>query len=204
MKLYTSFTSPFGRKVRVVLLEKKIDCQLIEDVPNTPDSQIASVNPLGKVPVLILDDGKPLYDSSVIVDYLDHVSPVGKLLPAEHRQSVGVKRWEALADGIIDAAILVMNERRRPPAQQSGDWLTRQQQKIDQGLAGLSADLGEHKWCYGGHFSLADIAVGCCLGYLNFRFPELDWAERHPNLAGLYALLGERPSFQDTAPPAAA
>ncbi|KAF0811243.1 putative GST-like protein YibF [Andreprevotia sp. IGB-42] len=198
MKLYSSPTSPYGRKVRIVLLEKKIDCQLIEDIPSAADSKVASVNPLGKVPALVLDDGKPLYDSSVIVEYLDHVSPVGKLLPADHRQAVGVKRWEALADGVTDAAALIVAERRRPPELQSADWVERQQAKIERGLAALSADLGESKWCFAGHFSLADIATGCCLGYLSMRFPDFDWATRHPNLATLYAQLNERPSFVDT------
>ncbi|WP_035059673.1 glutathione S-transferase [Andreprevotia chitinilytica] len=201
MKLYTSHTSPFGRKVRVVLLEKKIEFQWIEEQPNTPGSLIASLNPLGKVPALLLDDGKPLYDSSVIVDYLDQVSPVARLIPAEHRQAIGVKRWEALADGIVDAAVLAFLERRRPAAKQSEEWITRQLEKVDRGLFMLSADLSDRKWCFGGHFSLADIAVGCCLGYLNLRMPALGWADRHPNLAVLFEQLNQRPSFQETQPP---
>ncbi|WP_432724106.1 glutathione S-transferase [Jeongeupia wiesaeckerbachi] len=202
MKLISSLTSPFGRKVRIVLAEKHIDYQLVEDSPHDPDNQIAAQNPLGKVPVLLLDDGKPLYDSSVIVDYLDQISPVGKLIPADHRQGISVKRWEALADGITDAAILVVMESRRPPAQQSAEWSAKQRAKVDRGLERVAADLAERKWCTGDSFTLADIAVGCMLGYLDMRFPDLQWTTLHPNLAELRARLDARPSFADTRPPA--
>ncbi|MBM3116633.1 glutathione S-transferase [Jeongeupia naejangsanensis] len=202
MKLISSLTSPFGRKVRIVLAEKHIDYQLVEDSPHAADNQIAALNPLGKVPVLILDDGRPLYDSSVIVDYLDQISPVGKLIPAEHRQAIGVKRWEALADGITDAAILIVMESRRPAEQQSAEWVAKQQLKIERGLERVATDLADRKWCTGDAFTLADVAIGCMLGYLELRFPELQWAEHHPNLAGLRARLDARASFGDTRPPA--
>ncbi|BCL76233.1 glutathione S-transferase [Jeongeupia sp. HS-3] len=201
MKLISPLTSPFGRKVRVVLAEKHIDYQLVEDSPLNPDNQIATLNPLGKVPVLLLDDGRPLYDSSVIVDYLDQISPVSKLIPAEHRQAINVKRWEALADGIADAAVLIVMEKRRPVEQQSADWIARQQAKIDRGLECVATDLADRKWCVGDAFTLADVAVGCMLGYLDLRFSELDWASRHPNLAELRTRLDVRASFGDTRPP---
>ena len=202
MKLIASLTSPFARKVRIVLLEKKIDCPLQEDSPWAADSQVATYNPLGKVPVLLLDDDSSLFDSRVIVEYLDNISPVSKLLPQENRPFTLTRRWEALADGICDAAVLIVLERKRPTAQQSEDWKTHQLGKVVRGLASLSNDLGEKIWCNGENYSLADIAVGVCLGYLDFRFPELDWKSRYPNLAALQQKLEARQSFIDTRPPA--
>jgi glutathione S-transferase len=203
MKLIASLTSPYARKVRIVLAEKKIDCPIVVDSPWEEDSSVPSFNPLGKVPVLELDDGMPLYDSRVIVEYLDNVSPVSKLLPTGNRQLILTKRWEALADGIIDAAVAIVLERRRPAHQQNDDWVARQHGKVERGLQSLSHDLGERPWCHGDGYSLADIAVGCCLGYLDLRFPEIDWKERYPNLKALQAKLEARPSFADTVPPAA-
>lgn len=203
MKLIASLSSPYARKVRIVLAEKKIDCPVEVDIPWNADSRVADYNPLGKVPVLELDDGMPLYDSRVIVEYLDNVSPVSRLLPEGNRQLILTRRWEALADGIIDAAAAIVIERRRPAAQQSDDWIARQRGKIDRGLAALSQDLGERAWCHGDAYSLADIAVGCCLGYLDFRFPALEWHQRYPNLEALQQKLEARQSFIDTRPPAA-
>lgn len=203
MKLIASLSSPYARKVRIVLAEKKIDCPVEVDIPWNADSRVADYNPLGKVPVLELDDGMPLYDSRVIVEYLDNVSPVSRLLPEGNRQLILTRRWEALADGIIDAAAAIVIEQRRPAAQQSADWIARQRSKIDRGLAALSQDLGERAWCHGDAYSLADIAVGCCLGYLDFRFPAIDWHQQYPNLDALQQKLEARPSFVDTRPPAA-
>jgi glutathione S-transferase len=203
MKLIASLTSPYARKVRIVLAEKKIDCPIEIDIPWNEDSKVAGYNPLGKVPVLELDDGMALYDSRVIVEYLDNVSPVSKLLPEANRQLIFTKRWEALADGIIDAAVTIYLEHRRPPQQQSPEWITRQRDKIERGLATLAQDLGERAWCHGEAYSLADIAVGCCLGYLDFRFAHIEWKERYPNLQALQQKLEARPSFTDTQPPSA-
>lgn len=203
MKLIASFTSPYARKVRIVLADKKIDCPLEEDVPWNPDSQIARYNPLGKVPALELDDGSILFDSRVIVEYLDNISPVARLLPQENRRLINTRRWEALADGITDAAVAIVLEQRRPADKQMPEWIARQQDKIDRGLAAMSADLGERQWCNGEGYSLADIAVGCCLAYLDFRFPAINWRESYPNLASLLERLSVRPSFIDTRPPAA-
>ncbi|UXY14497.1 glutathione S-transferase [Chitiniphilus purpureus] len=200
MKLITSLTSPYGRKVRIVLHEKRIECQIIVASPWEQSHLVCEHNPLGKVPVLLLDDGKPLYDSRVIVEYLEHVSPVGKLIPADHRQAIRAKRWEALADGILDAATAIMQERKRPAKLQSADAIAHNQGKIERGLRQLSHELGERKWCLGDSFSLADIAVGCLLGYLAFRFSEEDWAAAYPNLAALHERLQERPAFLETVP----
>jgi len=204
MKLIASLTSPFARKVRIVLHEKKIDCPLEEVQPWLPDSHVIDHNPLGKVPVLILDDGSSLFDSRVIVEYLDTISPVSRIFPQEKRVLIATRRYEALADGICDAAAAIVIERRRAAEQQSEEWVRRQMQKVERGLTVLSHDLGERHWCNGEGYGLADIAVGVCLGYLDFRFPALNWRERHQNLAALHERLASRPAFADTAPPPSA
>ena len=200
MKLIGSLTSPFVRKVRIVLAEKKIDYEFVIDSPWSPESGVANLNPLGKIPVLALDDDTSLFDSRVISEYLDNVAPNNKLMPTTNRERTEVKRWEALADGISEAAGLVFLERKRPEAQQSADWIERQQEKITRGLEYMSNQLGESPWCMGTHMTLADIATGCALGYLAFRFPEIDWRATHPNLARLYDKLMQRPSFAETLP----
>ena len=205
MKLIGSLTSPFVRKVRIVAAEKHIDYEFVVDVPWEEDTQVPTFNPLGKVPVWVLDDGKTLFDSRVIVEYLDSVSPVGHVMLKEPRPRIAVKRWEALADGICDAAALVFVEKKRPTAQQSPEWIRRQMGKVNAGLKAMSEELdqqkgGQETWSAGEAFSLADIAVGCALGYLEFRFPELDWRRAHPNLSELYDRLMRRPTFKDTTP----
>jgi glutathione S-transferase len=200
LKLIASKTSPYARKVRVALAEKKIEYQMVESSGAPADNPLHAWNPLGKLPVLILDDGTHLYDSRVIVEYIDLVSPVSRLIPEPARQRIAVKKWEALGDGICDATSLIVNERRRPANQQSGDWIARQRRKIDEGTAELARELGERAWCYGENYSLADIATGCALGYLDLRYAELDWRDLYPNLARLAEKLGKRVSFADTVP----
>jgi len=201
MKLITSYTSPFGRKVRIVLAEKCIEYQIIEDNPSAAGSSIPELNPLGKVPILMVDDGRTLYDSRVIVDFLDHSTPVGKLIPNEQRQAINVKRREALADGISDAAVLIRQESLRPAQQQSQEWVAHQQAKIERGLASIAAELDEKKWWGSEQFSLADIALGCTLAYLDFRLPKQGWHANYPNLLHFYNQIAERPSFIETSPP---
>ena len=205
MKLIGSTTSPYVRKVRVVMAEKKLDYQFVLDNVWAADTQIARTNPLGKVPCLVMEGGGTLYDSRVIVDYLDTLSPVGRLLPTPGRERAEVKTWEALADGLCDAALLARLERTWPgraEGERSAAWIERQMRKVDQALAAMSSGLGDKPWCASGvHPTLADIAVGCALGYLDFRFPELDWRAEHPNLAALLDdRLMVRPSFADTLP----
>ena len=202
MKLYASLTSPYASKVRVVLHEKRIECQLEPVNPWDADSPLPAVNPLGKVPVLMLDDGTALYDSRVIVDYLDSISPVSKLLADGARGTALIKRWEALADGLLDAGVAIMLERRRPAERQDAGWLKRQHDKLTAGLALMAADLTDRTWCHGNGFTLADITVGCTLGWLDLRLPWLDWRQ-YPALTGHYERLMTRPSFADTCPPAA-
>jgi glutathione S-transferase len=203
MKLIASLTSPYARKVRVALADKKIEYDLIEEAPWAAETAVPSYNPLGKVPVLVLDDGTTLFDSRVIVEYLDMVSPVSRLIPEPNRQRIGVRRWEALADGICDAAAAVVIETRRAARQQDKHWIERQHGKIDLGLQELGRELGDKAWCNGEAYSLADIATGCALGYLDFRQPAIDWRGAYPNLVRLMEKLSKRPSFAETAPPPA-
>ncbi|MYN43512.1 glutathione S-transferase [Pseudoduganella sp. FT93W] len=203
MKLIGSLASPYVRKVRVVLAEKKLDYQFVLENVWAADTTIDQLNPLGKVPSLIMEDGDVLIDSRVMVEYLDTLTPVCKLLPPNGRERADIKCWEALADGVLDAAILVRLERtQRPPELQSAQWIERQMRKVHQGLEVVAARLGESPYCAGIHYSLADVAVGCMLGWLSFRFPEIDWRGSHANLARLYDKLSERQSFKDTIPQA--
>lgn len=204
MKLLGSLASPYTRKVRVVLAEKKIDCEL-ELVDVQPlDNPVNAHNPLGKIPTLLLDDGTALYDSAVIVEFLDAVSPISRLIPEETRPRVAVRRWEALADGVLDAGLLVRYELLRDKRERSKAWTDKQLARMRRGLEQMGAELGERPFCHGERYSLADIAVGCCLGWLEFRRPgELDWLAASPALAQHYRKLMERPAFVDTAPQAA-
>ena len=202
IRLLGSLTSPYVRKVRIVMAEKRIDYQLeLEDVW-APDTRILESNPLGKVPCLIMEDGGAVFDSRVIVEYLDGMTPVAKLIPPSGRERAEVRTWEALADGVVDALILTrLEQTQRPPEQQSQKWIDRQLQKVDTGVKAMSLGLGEKPWCNGHAYSLADIAVGCALGYLDFRFAHIDWRGQYSNLARLNEKLAARPSFVDTQPP---
>ncbi|HEY1391959.1 MAG TPA: glutathione S-transferase N-terminal domain-containing protein [Methylibium sp.] len=203
MKLIGSLTSPYVRKVRIVLAEKRLDYQFeLEDVWE-PGSSITASNPLGKVPCLVMEGGEAVFDSRVIVEYVDTLSPVGKLIPASGRERVEVRTWEALADGLMDAAVLARLEQTwggRTELQRSPAWVTRQMDKVHAAIDAMAHGLGERPWAVSNHFSLADIAVGCALGYLDFRFAHIDWRGQHPNLARLYEKLVQRPSFTETAP----
>ena len=206
MKLIGSLTSPYVRKVRIVMSEKKLDYQFVPDDVWSPESQMAQYNPLGKVPCLVMEGGEAVFDSRVIVEYLDTLSPVGKLIPPSGRERAEVKTWEALADGVLDAAILVRLENTwagRTAEQRSQAWIDRQTVKVHQGLKAMSQGLGDKPFCSGVHISLADVAVGCALGWLSFRFPEWTWRTDYPNLGRLADKLAQRPSFADTLPPAA-
>jgi len=201
MKLIGSIASPYVRKVRVVLAEKKLDYDFELDNVWSADTAIHLSNPLGKVPCLIMDDGSAMYDSHVIVEYLDTLTPVCKLLPPNGRDRADVKVWEALSDGVADAAILARLEKTlRPAEQQNAAWHERQMNKVHAGLGVMSANLGESPFCKGNHYTLADVAVGCTLGWLLFRFPEIDWRGDYANLARLFDKLSERASFKDSVP----
>jgi glutathione S-transferase len=203
MKLIGAVTSPYARKVRVVMAEKKLDYQFIQEDVWSATTQIQDSNPLGKVPCLVMEGGEALFDSRVIVEYLDTLSPVGKLIPVNGREKAEVKTWEALADGLCDAAILVRLEATwsgRTAEQRSQAWMDRQTSKIHASLKAMSQGLGERAFCAGTHFSLADVAVGCALGYLDFRFAHINWRDDYTNLAKLSEKLAARQSFIDTRP----
>lgn len=187
------------------MAEKKLDYQLELENVWSPDTQIQTHNPLGKVPCLVMEDSGALFDSRVIVEYLDTLSPVARLIPQSGRDRAAVKCWEAIADGLMDAAVLIVRENQRPEAQRSADWVERQYGKIDAALNAMEDSLGEQAHCTGVNYSLADIAVGCALAYLDLRFAHLNWRANHPNLTRHYDKLSARQSFIDTAapPPAA-
>lgn len=201
MKLILTLTSPFARKVRIVMAEKKIEYEAQVEDPWVPDTRVTEFNPLGKVPVLVMDDGTCVFDSRVIVEYLDMVSPVHRLIPESVRQRIQVRRGEALADGISEAAATIYIENKRPEAQRSADWIALQQRAIDLGMKALADDLGEKKWYMGETYSLADIAIGSALGYLDLRFPEIDWRATYPNLAKFEERMEKRPAYMETMPP---
>lgn len=203
MKLIGSLTSPYVRKVRVVMAEKKLEYTFVAEDVWAAQTQISESNPLGKVPCLVMEGAEALFDSRVIVEYLDTLSPVGKLIPAVGRERAEVKTWEALADGLLDAAILARMEATwtgRTKAQRSQAWMDRQMGKVNDALKAMSQGLGDKPFCSGIHLSLADIAVGCALGWLSFRFPDIDWRGQYPNLDKLHEKLMQRPSFADTLP----
>ena len=203
MKLLGSKTSPYVRKVRIVMLEKKLDYVFVPEDVWSAQTTITETNPLGKVPCLIMEAGEALFDSRVIVEYLDTLSPVGKLIPAVGRERAEIKTWEALADGVLDAAILARLEATwvgRSPAERSQAWIDRQLGKIHTSMKAMSKGLGDKPYCAGIHLSLADVAVGCALSYMDFRFAQIDWRSDYPNLQKLLDKLMLRPSFAETRP----
>ena len=200
MKLIGSRSSPY---VRMVMAEKKLDYTFVLEDVWAAQSTIADSNPLGKVPCLVMEGAEALFDSRVIVEYLDTLSPVGKLIPTGGRDRAEIKTWEALADGLVDAAILARLEATwsgRTAEQRSQAWIDRQLDKVHATVKAMSLGLAEKPFCVGVYLSLADIAVGCALGYLDFRFPQISWRTDFPNLVKLHDKLMLRASFVDTLP----
>jgi len=201
MKLLGSPGSPYVRKVRIVLAEKRVDYEYVIGRPSAADSRIHEYNPLGKVPTLVMDDGRALYDSVVIVEYLDGLGSGPRLIPEAAAERLEVKRWEALGDGIADATVAVSHDLREHEAQRKpAAWYVKQRQKIQRGLATMERDLGRNEFCYGGKFSLADIAAGFALGYLDQVLQDTDWRSEFPGLKSLAARLAQRESFIATKP----
>ncbi len=201
MKLFGSPGSPFARKVRIVLAEKAIAHEYIVARGSAPGSPVPALNPLGKVPTLVMDDGRALYDSVVIVEYLDGLGSGPRLIPEAAAERLEVKRWEALGDGITEATVNVNHELREPAEKQkSPEWFQRQRDKIDRGLAVMEKDLGGAQYCFGARYTLADIAAGYALGYLDFALPDVEWRKGHPALARLAERLYARASFSSTMP----
>ena len=203
MKLLASLASPYTRKVRVVLAEKKIECELEQVDVQPAENPVNAHNPLGKVPTLVLDDGTPLFDSRVIVEFLDARSPINRLIPDETRDRVMVRRWEALADGVLDAGLLVRYESLRDKKERSQAWTDKQVARMHRGMALIARDLEGRTWCHGDRYSLADIAVGCCMGWLDFRKPGgVNWDSEYPGVERHYRKLMERAAFAETVPQA--
>ena len=203
MKLFGSPGSPYVRKVRVVLAEKRIPYDYVIDRPSLPESRVPQFNPLGKIPVLVCDDGRTVYDSAVIVEFLDGLVAEPRLIPAAFNDRIEVRRWEALGDGIADAAVAISHNLRKPEAEREpAAWYDRQRQKIERALGVMEQDLGGRAFCYGDSYTLADIAAGFALGYLDQVLPQMDWRSSSPSLKRLAERLGARESFFTTMPTA--
>lgn len=203
MQLISSLTTPFGRKIRVILAEKGLGHAFVNDSPWEAGNHVADYNPLGKVPALEADTGEVYFDSSIIAEYIETLGAAPFLLPADRLEAVRVKQLEALADGTLDAAVLVLLESRRPVEQQSESWKLRQWTKVEQGLAALERVAHGRTWLYGETMTLADIAAAALVGWLGFRFAQFDLAGKYPALAAWAAPVLARPSFVNSAPPAA-
>ncbi|BET13398.1 glutathione S-transferase family protein [Pandoraea sputorum] len=201
MKLIGALASPYVRKVRIVLAEKKLDYKLELENVWADDTRIQQSNPIGKVPCLVMEDGEAVFDSRVICEYLDTLSPVGKLIPPSGRERAEVRCWEALADGVTDAAVQIRVEKMfHDEASRSQVFIARQVGKIEESLRAMARGLDERQWCAGNRLTLADVAVVCALGYLDFRYQEIDWRTAHPNLARHFERMSARPSVADTVP----
>ncbi|MDO8989487.1 MAG: glutathione S-transferase N-terminal domain-containing protein [Sideroxyarcus sp.] len=197
MKLLGSNTSPYVRKARLVLLEKNIPHQYIVDPPSDPNSEVNRVNPLGRIPALILDDGTCVFDSPVIVEYADTLNDTPILIPrGDALARMRVKRWEALADGIMDSAIVVRNEVLRPKELQLAATLELHNGAITRTLAHVAGQLGQREWCEGNSITLGDLALLSALAYLDLRQAERDWRGTHPDLAKWYLRMSLRPGAQ--------
>lgn len=202
MKLIASKTSPFARKLRVLLAEKQIAFDWVDANPWAADSSVPSLSPLGKVPVLQLDDGTNVFDSAVAGEYLDSLAAPA-LIPAVPHARMLAKRWEALASGMLDNGIFIFLERKRPAELQNTEMIARRAGQINGSAALASQWLGEHPFCAGELFSYADIALGTALLWLDFRLShEVQWRQ-HANLVAAADRLMARESFASTAPPAA-
>ena len=200
MKLLSATPSPYARKVRIALIEKGIPFELKTEMPWNLGTAAPKFNPLGKIPVLVLDDGRVVHDSKVIVEYLETLGRPPQLLPADPSLRLTHKQIEATADGVCDAVVLIVLERSRAPALQSSDWIGRQLRKVEAGTRALEDELGGRQWFVGSALGLADIAVGCLLGYLDLRLPEFDWRGHHANLVAFSERIFSRPSFAATVP----
>lgn len=199
MKLLGTHTSPYVRKARLVLLEKNIPHDYVVDPPREPGSQVARVNPLGRIPALILDDETCVFDSPVIAEYADTLNDHPILIPRNDAKArMRVKRWEALADGIADSAVVVRTEVIRAADKQDADIINRHNNSITRALAYASEQLGARAWCEGDTITLADLALVSALVYLDLRQAERDWRSAHPDLATWFARMNERSSVRTT------
>jgi glutathione S-transferase len=201
MKLLGSPGSPYARKARIAMIEKQVNCEFVADRPSEPGSQVPKYNPLSKVPVLVLDDGKGMIDSSVIAEYFDGIGSGAKLIPTEFNARIAVRQWEALGDGIVDAIVALTHDSRySKTCDASADWYQKQLKKIEGGFAAAERDIGSNEFCFGNAFGLADICVGMALGYMDRAFSGYDWRGKYPGLKRYADKLFARASFAATLP----
>ncbi|MEO8715263.1 MAG: glutathione S-transferase C-terminal domain-containing protein, partial [Acetobacteraceae bacterium] len=182
------------------LAEKAIPFELLTEVPWNDDTSLPRHNPLEKLPVLIVEDGGTVYESSYILEWLERKYPVPALMPRDDDGRLAARKCLVLADGVCDAFLLVVFEHQRPEPHRSAPWVARQMRKIGGGLAEMARIVGQEEYAVAARFTLADVGFGCVLGYFDVRFPELDWRGRHPNLARYFGALSRRASFGDTVP----
>lgn len=199
MKLVGSRTSPFVRKIRVMLAERQVPFEFVEESAWNANTTVPQYNPLNKVPALVMDDGEPIYDSAVISEYLDAISG-NTYLPSKPAERARVRRHEALGDGIAEAGITVFLERKREAARQDPAWIARQMDKVNAGIAAVARALGDKPFLGGAQMDLGDIACACALFWAEFRMPELRWRDQYPNLKGWAGRMEARPSFSTTRP----
>ncbi|MBS1203544.1 MAG: glutathione S-transferase [Proteobacteria bacterium] len=202
MKLIGSYTSPFVRKISVMLLEKGITFEFINEQPYNAINGVTHYNPLGKVPALITDEGEVWFDSPIIAQYIELLAIAPALLPKEPVAALKIRQLEALADGIMDAALVSVRELARPVEQQSESELLRQREKVSRGLDTLERYLQEGTLNVD-TLNLATIAIACAIGYLNFRHVSPGWCVNRPLLVKLVENLFQRESFARTEPPKA-
>lgn len=202
MKLVGSYTSPFVRKISVILLEKGITFEFVNEQPYSQDNGVAQYNPLGKVPALVTGEGDCWFNSPIIADYIEQLDIAPAMLPREARAALKIRQMEALADGIMDAALVLVREQARPAQQQSETELLRQREKIDRGLNTFEALVADGT-LKADELNLATVAIACAIGYLNFRRVSPGWCVKRPNLVALAESLFQRESFARTEPPKA-
>jgi glutathione S-transferase len=202
MKLIGSYTSPFVRKISVILLEKGITFEFVNELPYNAENGVSQFNPLGKVPALVTDDGETWFDSPIIAEYLEQLGMAPALLPTDAKAALRLRQLEALADGIMDAALTSVREQARPAAQQSESELVRQREKISRALDALE-QYAANGVLQSQSLDLANIAVACAIGYLNFRRVSPGWCVERPQLVKLVETLFQRESFARTEPPKA-
>jgi glutathione S-transferase len=201
MKLYASAASSFARKIRVMLLEKRVEHEL-ELINLWEPNHLHNVNPLGKVPALKLDDDRVLINSQLIAEFVDETYPDPRFVPRDFQGRMEVRRWEALADGSMDAVSATLYEMRfHDEAKRSAAWMDRQRKKFEGGFDALEAMLGDRRWCVGDAISLADVSIACHLGFINLRVPHYCPQDRYPRLTRLWKSMEQRDSFKRTAPP---
>lgn len=199
-RLISATPSPYARKVRIALIEKGIPFELVTEVPWDSTTATPKYNPLEKLPILITDSGKSVYESRYILEWLEAKHPTPPMLPDDIDGKLAARHVEVLADGVCDAFLLTFFERMRGPDKQSPEWMARQQRKIDGGLRAMADIIGSRQFAVGDRFGLADLAAATVLKYLSVRNPDFDWRTRHPDLARYSDRMEQRPSLAATTP----